>query len=70
MLTGMIAGLVAQGLEPFRAACLGVYLHGLAAEEVTGNATTRGLMATDLLPVIPALVGQLESGDETGPPRS
>lgn len=70
VLTGMIAGLVAQGLEPFRAACLGVYLHGLAAEEVTGNATTRGLMATDLLPVIPALVGRLESGDETGPPRS
>ncbi|SMC17839.1 NAD(P)H-hydrate epimerase [Desulfacinum hydrothermale DSM 13146] len=60
VLTGMIAGFVAQGLDPFRAACLGVYLHGLAAEEATARATSRGLIAMDLLPRIPDLIGQLE----------
>ncbi len=32
VLTGLIAGLIAQGLEPLEAAILGVYVHGLAAD--------------------------------------
>ncbi len=31
-LTGMIAGFLGQGHEPFEAACLGVYVHGAAAD--------------------------------------
>lgn len=33
VLTGLIAGLLSQGLSSRRAACLGAYLHGLTADE-------------------------------------
>jgi hydroxyethylthiazole kinase-like uncharacterized protein yjeF len=42
-LTGIITGLVAQGMTPFDAACAGVWLHGEA-----GNACGPGLIADDL----------------------
>jgi NAD(P)H-hydrate epimerase len=45
----MVAGLLGQGLEPFAAACLGVYLHGLAADLAVTETTERALVATDLL---------------------
>jgi ADP-dependent NAD(P)H-hydrate dehydratase len=32
VLTGLITALLCQGLEPWQAACLGVYVHGLAGE--------------------------------------
>ena len=32
VLSGVIAGLCAQGLEPFAATCAGVYLHGVAGD--------------------------------------
>ncbi len=37
VLTGVIAGLIAQGLRPEDAASLGVYLHGLAGEKPQGQ---------------------------------
>jgi ADP-dependent NAD(P)H-hydrate dehydratase / NAD(P)H-hydrate epimerase len=47
VLTGVIAGLLAQGLEPWRAACLGVALHARAGDvaAISGQA---GLLASDL----------------------
>jgi len=39
VLTGMIAGLLAQGLEPERALVAGVYLHGAAADAVASQGT-------------------------------
>ena len=55
VLTGIIAGLVAQGMEPDVAAAAGVYLHGHAADlcAVEGE---RGMLAGDLLPIIRTLV--------------
>jgi NAD(P)H-hydrate epimerase len=53
VLAGAIAGLLAQGMAPFEAATLGVYLHsraGLLVSETLGNA---GLLASDLLPLLP-----------------
>lgn len=59
-LTGMIAGLLCQGYEPFEAACLGVYIHGAAADRCIGEVASRGLLASDLLVEIPHVIGLLE----------
>lgn len=55
ILTGMIAGLVAQGFGLAEAARAGVYLHGEAADLAARNGE-RGMLATDLLPYIRDLV--------------
>ena len=53
VLSGVIAGLVAgSGLEAFEAACLGVYVHGAAADDVAGDCD-RGLLASELASGIP-----------------
>lgn len=49
VLAGMIAGLLAQKCEPFYAAKLGVYLHGLAGDLAKNDLTEYGVMAHDLL---------------------
>jgi len=59
-LTGMIAGFLAQGMDAFQAACLSVYTHGAAADEALEFPVSRGLIASDLLPVIPMVLGRLE----------
>src|SRR5438093_1509380 len=48
VLSGTIGSLLAQGLEPFAAARLGVYLHGLAGESVRLRLGDAGLLASDL----------------------
>jgi len=60
VLTGAIAGLVAQGLSLFDAAALGVYLHGEAGEMVKAKLGDAGMTATDLLPVLPLVIKQLK----------
>jgi NAD(P)H-hydrate epimerase len=48
VLAGTIGGLLAQGVAPFGAACLGVYLHGAAGERVRARLGDAGLLASDL----------------------
>ena len=48
VLAGVIGALLAQGLDPFAAARLGVYLHGLAGEAVRDRLGDAGLLASDL----------------------
>ena len=48
VLTGTIGALLAQGLAPFDAARLGVYLHGLAGDSVRERYGDSGLIASDL----------------------
>lgn len=59
VLAGAIAGLVAQGLEPFDAAALAVYLHGRAGEKVRDELGEAGLLASDLLPALPQVIKEL-----------
>ena len=54
VLAGMIAALRARGLEPFEAACAGVWLHGRAAE-IAGP----GMIADDLAAAIPRAIADL-----------
>jgi len=49
VLTGLIGGFAAQGLPPWDAARLGVYLHGLAADYLAEQIGPRGHIAGDLL---------------------
>lgn len=49
VLTGVIAALLAQGLNPFAAARTGVYLHGRAGDRAAMAGGERGLLAGDLL---------------------
>lgn len=53
VLTGMISGLIAQGMEVFEASCLGVYLHGLCGDLAKEKLTPYSVMAEDLVSFIP-----------------
>ncbi len=53
VLAGTIAGFVAQGVDPFDAACLGLYVGGLAAQRLRDEMGSAGAIAGDLLPLIP-----------------
>ncbi|MBI5461258.1 MAG: NAD(P)H-hydrate dehydratase [Gammaproteobacteria bacterium] len=50
VLTGVIAGLYAQGLSLTESAAAGVLLHALAADSAAQRDGERGLLASDLLP--------------------
>ena len=53
VLAGVIGALLAQGLPPFVAAGLGVYLHGMAGEIVRERLGDAGLLASDLCDALP-----------------
>ena len=59
VLAGIIAGLLSQGLSDWQAACLGVHLHGLAADLAQGREKSWGYLASDLTNHIPAAISQL-----------
>lgn len=48
VLAGVIGALLAQGVSPFDAACLGVFLHGSAGEKISARLGDSGLIASDL----------------------
>lgn len=49
VLTGIIAALLAQGVSPFQAACLGAYMHGRAGDKALKGQSKRSLIATDMI---------------------
>ena len=62
VLTGLIGGFLAQGLAPWDAARLGVYLHGLAADFWVSRHGPRGMIAGDLLAVLPQMLAEFSRG--------
>ena len=64
VLVGVIAGLLAQGLSLFDAAACGVFLHGEAGEMVRDSLGDAGMIASDLLPVLPLVIKQLKEKPE------
>lgn len=65
VLTGLIGALLASQMEPFEAARLAVYLHGLAGDLAAAELSEPGLIATDLPRYLGPAWKQLQiSGEE------
>jgi NAD(P)H-hydrate epimerase len=60
VLAGAIVGLLAQGLAPFDAASLGVFLHGCSGQVVSARLGDAGLLASDLLPELPVAIHMIK----------
>lgn len=60
VLTGIIAGLLGQGMQALHAAAAGVCLHGLAGDKAVRNKGMSGLLASDLLEQLPAVLRTME----------
>jgi NAD(P)H-hydrate epimerase len=56
VLTGMIGSLLAQGFGTTQAACLGVYLHGLAGDLAVEEKGETGMLAGDVIGKIPEAI--------------
>ena len=56
VLSGIVGALLAAGIDPFRAAAAGAWIHGEASR--CGPAV--GLVAGDLIDALPAVLGRLE----------
>jgi NAD(P)H-hydrate epimerase len=61
VLTGMIVAMLCQGLEPFEASVLSVYLHGLAGDLAHAQLGTPSTLPTDLIDFLPAAFRQYRS---------
>ena len=59
VLTGVIAGLMAQGISSETAAVLGVYVHGLAGDIAAEALGMHGLIASDVLKAVPKAISSL-----------
>ena len=53
VLSGIIGGLLAQGMKPADAAACGVYLHGAAADSLRATHGDRGATAGDIINALP-----------------
>ncbi len=49
VLTGIIAGLILNGMQPYEAAEYGVYIHGLSGDVMAKEKSERSLMASDII---------------------
>lgn len=61
VLTGIIAALLAQGLDPYKAACLGVFLHAVAGEMAAKNLGPYSVIASDVIEYLPEVFLQVMS---------
>ena len=56
VLAGMIVGLLAQGMEPLKAAACGAWLHGAAGDLCARELGQRAMLPTDMLEALPRLL--------------
>jgi NAD(P)H-hydrate epimerase len=62
VLAGVVGALRSRSLDPFNAAALGVYLHGLAGDLAVRGSSQDGICADDLLASVPAAVARYGEG--------
>ncbi len=60
VLAGLTAGLLAQGMEPYRAACSAVYIHSEAGKAALEDIGARAMLPTDIINYLPE--GYLNAG--------
>lgn len=60
VLTGIIVSLLAQSVDPLRAALLGVYIHGMAGDFAAADVGERSLLAGDVVGAISDVLQFLE----------
>ena len=63
VMAGAIAGFLVQGVPPFEAACLGVFVHGLAGEILREELGDAGMLAGDVLTALPRAIKGLKGGN-------
>lgn len=59
VLTGVLTALLGQGLPPWQACCLGVFVHGLAGDLVAAEQGEIGMLAGDLGEALPVAFNRL-----------
>lgn len=62
VLTGIVAGFMAQGYGQQNSCAAAVYLHGLCGDRLARDRGPRGFLASELADVLPTLFRELESG--------
>ncbi len=74
VLAGAVVGLLAQGMAPFPAAIAGAYLHGLAGDLAAREIGQVGMVAGDLIPMLPrairSLVATVKASPSATPPSA
>jgi hydroxyethylthiazole kinase-like uncharacterized protein yjeF len=61
VLSGMIGGIIAQGIAPEAAAPAAVYLHGAAGDLAAQSQTEPGVIASDVIDCIPKALKEIQS---------
>lgn len=56
VLTGILAGMLGRSMEPYEAACMGVFLHGLCGDIAKERNGSAYLMASDIIQALPSLL--------------
>jgi hydroxyethylthiazole kinase-like uncharacterized protein yjeF len=69
-LSGILGALLAQGLAPADAACLGVYVHGAAADHAATARGPIGILASDVIDAVPAGLARLRGFVRHVPPAA
>jgi NAD(P)H-hydrate epimerase len=64
VLTGIIGGFLAQGMLDIDAAVLGCYVHGLAGDMAKESYGSRGMIAGDMLRMLPQALKMMEGAGE------
>ncbi len=59
VLAGIIGAFLAQGRDPFEAACLGVYIHGAAGDLLAAEKGPWGFLASELVEKVPVVFKKL-----------
>jgi hydroxyethylthiazole kinase-like uncharacterized protein yjeF len=66
VLTGVIAGTIARGVEPLLAARAGAYVHGLAGDLAAEQLGQEAMIAGDLLERLPEAIRRIKAGVPDG----